>query len=351
MASFLLFLADAMRLACLALALFGLVGCASVVDVEPVNIATSVLPKQSPIIGDAGSDDMVLGLAFSGGGTRAAAFAHGVLEELEATRIGRGRSLVETVDVVSGVSGGSVTAAYFALKGRAALADFRERFPLRNVVADLKTDIDLANILTAWRYGVVNDRKGLPRWLDANLFDGATFGTLGARPGLTLLVNASDIYNRIPFVFSYETFNALCSDLDRYPLADAVAASAAVPVAFTPVVLRSYPQACDYATPFWMERTLAATDPASLGLRALAEGLKRYRDAEVMRYVKLVDGGVTDNFGLQGFILSRAAAKNAYRPPTPGRAVRLRRFVFSSSTPGVGRAASGRRRPSAPPAR
>src|SRR5262245_20056638 len=67
------------------------------------------------------SDELVLLLAFSGGGTRAAAFAYGVLEELAVTHVafdGRVRSLVDEIDQVSGVSGGSFTAAYLGLNGR-----------------------------------------------------------------------------------------------------------------------------------------------------------------------------------------------------------------------------------------
>src|SRR4030095_15524018 len=60
-------------------------------------------------------------LACSGGGARAAAFAYGVLEELAVTHVafdGRVRSLVDEIDQISGVSGGSFTAAYLRLHGR-----------------------------------------------------------------------------------------------------------------------------------------------------------------------------------------------------------------------------------------
>ena len=74
-------------------------------------------------------DETVIALAFSGGGMRAAAFSHGVLTGLADTTIrtrGGPVSLIDRVDIISGVSGGSVPAAYFGLKKRAALADFRE---------------------------------------------------------------------------------------------------------------------------------------------------------------------------------------------------------------------------------
>jgi NTE family protein len=52
-------------------------------------------------------------VAFSGGGTRAAAFAYGVLEELRDTpnvSAGKSKRLLDEVDAISGVSGGSFPA-------------------------------------------------------------------------------------------------------------------------------------------------------------------------------------------------------------------------------------------------
>jgi len=62
-------------------------------------------PSNSPVA-------LVL-LAFSGGGTRAAARSNGVLEELRRTRInvkGHAHTMHDEVDMVAGVSGGSFTA-------------------------------------------------------------------------------------------------------------------------------------------------------------------------------------------------------------------------------------------------
>jgi len=53
-------------------------------------------------------------LAFSGGGTRAAAFSYGVLEFLRRTEVvgpdGRTLRLLDSVEIITGVSGGSFTA-------------------------------------------------------------------------------------------------------------------------------------------------------------------------------------------------------------------------------------------------
>ena len=54
--------------------------------------------------------DTLFVLAFSGGGTRAAAFSYGVLEELRRTEItidGQRRRLLDEVDIITGVSGGA----------------------------------------------------------------------------------------------------------------------------------------------------------------------------------------------------------------------------------------------------
>ena len=63
-------------------------------------------------------------LAFSGGGTRAAAFSYGVLEALKRTEIetrtGQSARLLDQIDVITGVSGGSFTAlAYRLYRGQA----------------------------------------------------------------------------------------------------------------------------------------------------------------------------------------------------------------------------------------
>lgn len=62
-------------------------------------------------------DDTILIFTASGGGTRATALALSTLRGLERLKLESGRSLADEIDVVSSVSGGSVTAGYFALTG------------------------------------------------------------------------------------------------------------------------------------------------------------------------------------------------------------------------------------------
>jgi NTE family protein len=309
---------------------FALAGCASLVASEPRNLPVTSVAQAAESGREEATyeDDLLVGVSFSGGGTRAAAFAHGALLEMERTRIPTAAgpvSLLDKLDFVSGVSGGAITAAYYGLKKHAALADFRERFLLRNAEEAISTDITLANISRALAGGI-NDTDKFPRWLDANLFEGATFAEFRAQRRPRIWINASDIYNRTTFVFGATAFRAICSDLNSYPIANAVAASAAVPVVFAPVVIKSYPQACNSKLPEWIIRARDDHNSPPM-LQAFASAISRYNAGDVP-YIKLLDGGLVDNFGLSGFTIARLSSNTAYGPMTQAQAVKLRRGVF-----------------------
>jgi NTE family protein len=174
--------------------------------------------------------------------------------------------------------------------------------------------------------GGMNDAQHFPRWLDDNLFKGATFRELGPEHRPRVWINASDIYNRTPFIFSNETFGAICSDLASYPIANAVAASAATPVLFAPIVLQTFPDRCTAKIPDWIEKA-RSTAGASPLLKAYANAITRYRDGS-MSYIKLLDGGLVDNYGLSGFTIARLSAGTPYGPLTAKQAVKIRRVLF-----------------------
>jgi NTE family protein len=307
---------------------------------EPLNapVAQIVAEQQAPPITYA--DENLIVLSFSGGGTRAAAYSFGVLRGLDRFQIPTTQGLqplLEQVDFVSGVSGGSITAAYFGLKKRATLQDFRERFLLKNVEdQSLSTSITPGNLVRGLSGGV-NDASHFPRWLSNNLFDGATFSAYAAQPRPRVLINAADIFNRTPFVFSHTAFSVMCSDLNRYPIADAVAASAAVPIAFAPIVIESYAGKCGAPLPDWAIKARNNTNAPPL-LRSMAVALASYHNGSV-RYVKLLDGGLVDNYGLSGFTIARLSANTPFEPLTPHQAVKLRRALFLVAD--AGRAAVG----------
>ncbi len=308
----------------MSLSLLLLAGCATFNQPANLPVAVGARPMGQLMPPDVGGDTAVA-LAFSGGGTRAAAFSFGVLRGLDHLPTRDGRSYLDRVIFVSGVSGGSVTAAYYG-QGCAALTDFRERFLIRDAEEDLNTTVSLGNIARGL-HGGANDASRLPAWLDRNLFNHATSWRRASARQADCLDQCLRSLQPNPFLFSPETFAALCSDLSKYPLSNAVAASAAVPVAFVPIVLESFPTACATPLPPWVNRVIA--DPNSgAQVRAFAEALTHYREPGQIEYLKLADGGITDNFGLSGLVIARAAADRPYLPLTPEKAVRLRRVIF-----------------------
>jgi NTE family protein len=309
-----------------------LTACASAIQNDPVNQRLGANPRELETelatSVETNYDDMVVALSFSGGGMRAAAFSYGVLEGFDQTRVptrSGATSLLDRLDFLSGVSGGSILAAYYGLKGRAAIADFRQRFLLVNAEESLQTDLSLGNIARGLNGGV-NDTTKFPVWLDAHLYGQATFRDLLRRQRPRVWINAADIYDRTAFIFAPVTFSALCSDLASYPVSLAVAASAAVPVVFAPIVIENYHGGCSTPLPGWVARV--RNDPNAPPLiKSYADALERYRSGAI-NYIKLLDGGLVDNYGLAGFTVARLAANTPFGPLAPQQAVKLRRLLF-----------------------
>jgi len=202
---------------------------------------------------DQQDDDLFLVLLFSGGGTRAAAFGYGVLEVLAATPItghGKTASLLEKTDLVHGVSGGSILATYLGLHGKNTVPRFEREFLQQNLQSTvLRQLLSLANLprLTSSQYG-----RGdlLAEELDRLLYHGATFADLAERrQGPFAVISATDMSLGQRVEFTQEHFDALCLDLNRLPIARAVAASSAVPLIFAPITLNNHGGHCHYQPP------------------------------------------------------------------------------------------------------
>ena len=272
-----------------------LAGCATYgrIDNQPLTSAAARQPGygMSEAASAGRRDDITLVLAFSGGGSRAAALAYVVLLELRDTRIGANgdRRLLDEVDAISAVSGGSFTAAYYGLHGDDTFRDFESGFLRRDLTSDV-----LHRILSPRRWFTPEGRSDAASTLyDGTIFKGATFADLQRRNGPLIVINASDLEGGIRFAFLQEFFDLLCSDLRSYPLADAVAASSAVPVLFEPVVLQNN-SGC--AAPH-----LPQPAEDSPQLQQVVKGLRGYADKQQRHYVHLADGGLTDNLGLRAF--------------------------------------------------
>jgi NTE family protein len=178
--------------------------------------------------GRRGSGDIELVLAFSGGGTRAAALAYGVLEELRDTTVvidGRPRRVLDEVDAISSVSGGSFTSAYYGLYGDRIFDDFEDVFLRRDVQGQL-----IRRLLNPLQWFSSAGRTEMAvKFYEEALFRGATFADMKRDGGPLIVINASDLGYGVRFSFVQEYFNLLCSDISSFPVARAVTASSAVP--------------------------------------------------------------------------------------------------------------------------
>ncbi len=273
-------------------------------------------------------------LAFSGGGTRAAAFSYGVLETLRdmqvTTKSGREVRVLDTVDVITGISGGSFTALAFGLHGDKLFDRYESSFLKRNVQGEL-----VARALNPSNWPSLASSGWGRSELAANmydeiLFDGATFKDL-RRDGPRILVSATELADGTRLVFNPENFDVLCTDLSSIRLARAAAASSAVPVVLSSITIDNYGGTCGYRPPPW---TSMFTDnpnpprPAARTVKRLQE-LEAFADRENRPYLHLVDGGVSDNVGMRGVldVLSTFEALHAAGQKTPYDHVR-NIFIF-----------------------
>ena len=161
-------------------------GCTQAIHNDPINqpLAATSAEVRAELSPPTSYEDTVVALALSGGGMRAAAFSYGVLTGFDQTRVpsrNGSASLLDRLDFLSGVSGGAVLAAYYGLKGRAAMGDFRERFLAVNAEESLQTELSLGNVARGLQGGV-NDSTAFPVWLDAHLFNHATMKDVLNRP-------------------------------------------------------------------------------------------------------------------------------------------------------------------------
>lgn len=90
----------------------------------------------------------MLAVAFSGGGTRAAALSYGVMQELRDTHVqmnGKEQRLLDAITVISSVSGGSFTSAYYGLYGDRIFVDYEERFLRSDLTMVVQDDLSYQN--------------------------------------------------------------------------------------------------------------------------------------------------------------------------------------------------------------
>jgi NTE family protein len=262
--------------------------------------------------------DPTIVLAFSGGGSRAAALSLSVLDELArysyVRHDGSRVRLIDQVKIVSSVSGGSVTAAWFGLVGPERMDELRDRFLAKNNMATLEWEA--ANPITWARlaFSRFTRMDAFTKLLDDRLFGGYTFAEI-AQPGKPrIFLNATDMSSGEVFSFTPEHFDDICSDLNALPISAGVASSAAFPIALSPYNLKDYnaPSVgpCKGAIPVdqWIAKDLGTPAGSDQATRYIdLEEFKRARYANALRngpqgyrpisYLHLLDGGLADNQG------------------------------------------------------
>lgn len=252
------------------------------------------------------SDSLFIVASFSGGGARASALAYGVLQEMARTQIvweGRHKRLVDELNIINAVSGGSFTATYYALYGDRIFQDFETRFLRKDWESELRARIfrSPSNWLRLWSpyFGRAHIFAEL---LDKALFDGHTFGDLVAKHQRPIInLHASDMASLSRFEFNQRQFDLLCSDLNQLPLSVAAASTSALPLLLSPISMTNYAGTCGFQPP----ARLVEERPTAWG-RQRANELRSYLDAKKRPYIHLLDGGLSDNVGMRSVLETTA---------------------------------------------
>ncbi len=204
------------------------------------------------------SDELLLILTFSGGGTRAAALAFGV------------------------------TAAYYGLFKDRIFEDFETKFLKHNVQSELTRRVISPFSwpkLASLHYG----RSDLAAdYYDELLFQKKTFQDFITSNGPVIAINATNVAQGSQFTFTGEQFKPICSDLASYPVSRAVTASSAVPGAFPSIIIKNYAGSCNYQMPKWATKAL---NKGKINTRHyhMAKTLSNYNDRKIQPYIHLLD--------------------------------------------------------------
>ncbi len=307
-------------------ALLALAGCAS----RPLNPPIAQADPNGGYrfetrVGKDKERENLIVLALSGGGTRAAAFSYGVLEYLRRTEMvtaqGKTIRLLDVVDVITGVSGGSFTALAYGLYGDQLFDDYEQRFLKRNVQGEI-----VSRVFSPAHWGTLGGaatgRSEVAAQLyDEILFNGATFADLQRGNGPLIVASATALSTGARFTFTQRQFDVICSDLGAVPLSRAAAASSAVPVVLSPVTLDNHGGRCGTEPSALLKPFLDADEPPRPAARAVRtlRAEEDFRDSTRRPFLHLVDGGVSDNVGMRGVLdtLEISEALNEAGRPSP----------------------------------
>jgi NTE family protein len=274
------------------------------------------------------SPELFVSLSFSGGGKRSAAFSYGVLQGLRELKMANGSAMLDAVDFISGVSGGAFTAASYGLHRERLFETYTQEFLYDDTEAYI-----WGTYLLPWKWGWIfsgsfGTNDAMAEVYDDQLFHGATYADLLAKGRPLIAVNATDVTYGSPFPFIQDQFDLICSDLNTYPLARAVAASNGLPVLFTPITLKNYSENCGGRRPEWLTTWLK--EPEVTREHEAARVAERYIDYRQTQYVHLLDGGISDNLAMRPVIGSIIRFNDDARRFAHGWAIHTRRVLLVS---------------------
>jgi len=280
------------------------------------------------------SDSLFIILAFSGGGTRAAALSYGVMEKLRETTIeweGKRKSLLDEVDVISSVSGGSFTAAYYGLyRDRLFNKEdgFEKRFLYRNVQGKITSLLFYPHNLIRLASPTFGRIDMAEEFYDEEIFENKTFADLKEKGRPFIAINSTDMMTGTPFTFIQNQFDLICSDLSKFRVARAVAASSDFPVAFPPLQINNYADKCKYPKPIWMQVAEMDKDFIDNPRRNIrARKTWSYRNVKKRPFIHLLDGGLSDNIGLSDPLTALISNNHSYSIPKKINQRKIKKLV------------------------
>jgi hypothetical protein len=267
--------------------------------------------------------DLLVGVALSGGGSRAALFGASGLEALAQVRAPGGGSVLDQVTHLSSVSGGSVAASYFAMKkpskGTAVLGsdgaltdDYKTFFAgyKDNVSQDFESAL-LWRQLGSFRW-ILNPAlaaQSLTELFTERLLGPATFGDLGAREARgdspRLIINTT-LYNNgrrlalttlPPDTFRYDFFQELHQSL----------AERGQPAEYPPILVKRWESLLPM-TPLDLNLDFCAVKVAAAVTGSASfpplVGPITFHVEEEAQYWHMGDGGLYENSGIESLLFA-----------------------------------------------
>ena len=266
-----------------------------------------------------------IALAFSGGGFRAATFALGVLSYLNNTKFDEpadplnGGTLLQQVTYLSSASGGTITAALYALYNARGKTFEQFYVKLLNVLTGeqlLKNALEILSDKRRWKNRPEKSRNIINAFAmayDEYIFEGATlqalndkgstrahlqevcFNTTEFYTGQSFRQEKKMTYDAMPDIYFKYGNEAIFLDpsvAEGLKLSDLLAASSCFPAGFEPIIFPN-----DFTHPDLTEQMLkqGLTMRPQTGDKQEAEFIAKKR-------VGFMDGGITDNQGLQSMM-------------------------------------------------